>query len=260
MQTITDTTTTYVLIHGLTFDHRMWDPVIGALPAGRRVLAPDLPGHGRTPMLPEPGLAPVVDAVHEAVRAAGIERPIVVGHSIGGPVAAIYASTYPAAGVISVEAPIRLEPFAAMLAALRPQLEGPGFDQAWGMFQQSWRMDLVPAGRRELLRAGERGSQDVVLSYQADLLDRPLADVVRWRDEGLGRLAQAGIPYVSLHANPVEPADEAWLKTAVPQAEVIVWPVEHHFPHLADPDAFADLLERVAESAASRPELRSATG
>ena len=217
MQTITDTTTTFVLLHGLTFDHRMWDPVIGALPAGRRVLAPDLPGHGRTPMLPEPGLAPVVDAVHEAVRAAGIERPIVVGHSIGGPVAAIYASTYPASGVISVEAPIRLEPFAGMLAALRPQLEGPGFDQAWGMFQKSWR-NLVPADRRQLLRAGERGSQDVVLSYQADLLDRPLADVVRWRDEGLGRLAQAGIPYVSLHSNPVEPADEAWLKMAVPQA------------------------------------------
>ena len=260
MRTITDTTTTYVLLHGLTFDHRMWDPVIGALPADRRVLALDLPGHGETPMRPEPGLAPVVDAVHEAVRAAGIERPLVVGHSIGGPVAAIYASTYPTAGVISVEAPIRLEPFAAMLAALRPQLEGAGFDQAWSMFRQSWGVDLVPAGRRELLRAGERGSQDIVLSYQADLLDRPLADVARWRDEGLGRLAQAGIPYVSLHANPVEPADEAWLKTAVPQAEVIVWPVGHHFPHLADPDAFAELLERVSKSAASRPELRSATG
>jgi pimeloyl-ACP methyl ester carboxylesterase len=126
----------------------MWDPVIGALPAGRRVLAPDLPGHGGTPMLPEPGLAPVVDAVHKAVRAAGIERPIVVGHSIGGPVAAIYASTYPAAGVISVEAPIRLEPFAAMLAALRPQLEGPGFDQAWSMFQQSWRAISSPPAAR----------------------------------------------------------------------------------------------------------------
>ena len=37
---------------------------------------------------------------------------------------------------------------------------------------------------------------------------------------------------------------------------MIVWPVEHHFPHLADPDGFADLLESVAESAASRPELR----
>ena len=61
MPTITDTTTTYVLLHGLTFDHRMWDPVIGALPAGRRVLALDLPGHGETPMRPEPGLAPVVD-------------------------------------------------------------------------------------------------------------------------------------------------------------------------------------------------------
>lgn len=260
MQTITDATTTFVLIHGLTFDHRMWDPVLDALPAGRRVLALDLPGHGETPMLAEPGLAPVVDAVHEAVSAAGIERPILVGHSIGGPVAAIYASTHPAAGVVSVEAPIRLEPFAAKLEALRPQLEGAGFDQAWGTFEHSLRMDLVPADRRDLLRVGERAAQDVFLSYQADLLDRPLDEVVRWRDEGLGRLAETGIPYVSLHSNPVEPADEAWLRAAVPQAEVIVWPVEHHFPHLADPPGFAELLERVAESAATPSRLRSATG
>ena len=251
MPTLTDTTT-FVLLHGLTFYYRMWDPVIDALPDGRTAIALDLPGHNGTPLLEEPGLAPVVDAIHNAVRSAGVERPIVVGHSIGGPLAAIYAATYPAAGVVSVEAPIRLEPFAAMLDALRPQLAGTGFDRAWAMFQQSWRIELVPAGRRELLRAGARGSRDVVLRYQADLLDRPLAEVVRWRDDRLGRLAEAGIPYVTLHSNPVDPAEEAWLKAAVPQAEVVVWPVGHHFPHLADPEGFADLLERVAIPAVAR--------
>jgi pimeloyl-ACP methyl ester carboxylesterase len=243
----------FVFLHGLTFDHRMWDPVIAALPARSVAIAPDLPGHGGSPPT-NPGLAPVVDVVHAAVMDAGFSEPIMVGHSIGGPLASIYASTYPAAGVVSIEAPIRMEPFAAGLSALRPQLEGPGFAQAWTPFQQSMHIELVPGSQRELLAAGEHPSQEVVLSYQADLLQRPLDDVLRWRDEGMRRLAEAGLPYLSLHSNPVDPAERAWLTDRIPQAEVVTWPVRHHFPHLADPKAFAGLLAEVAEkSTASRP-------
>lgn len=252
MATATTDTTSFVLLHGLTFDHRMWAPVIDELPAGRRALALDLPGHGGTPLPRRRGLAPVVDAVHEAVLDAGLDRPVMVGHSIGGPIAAIYAATYPAAGVVSVDAPLRFEPFAEALVRLRPLLAGDGFDETWSTFQESWRMDLVPSDRRELLRAGEHGSQEVVLSYQADLLERPLEDVVRWREDGMSRLAAAGTPFVSVHAGSVDPGEAAWLRDMLPQAEIVVWPVEHHFPHLADPRRFAGLLERVAELGASR--------
>ena len=236
----------FVLLHGLTFDRRMWDPVLEELPESHRAVAFDLPGHGGSPMLATKGLAAVVEAIHDAVNAAGLEKPIMVGHSIGGPLAAIYASQYPAAAVVSVEAPIRLEPFADMLRTIGPQLRGDGFKRVWSGLQMSWRMDLLPPARRALLRAGEEPSQEIVLGYQWDLLERPLDEVVRWRDAGLATLREAGTPYVALQANAVDPIDRAFLRERLPQAELLVWPVEHHFPHLADPVRFASLLAGLA--------------
>ncbi len=243
-----------VLLHGLTFDRRMWDPVLDALPAGRRVIAFDLPGHGGSAMMPGRGLTPVVEAIHAAVLEAGIERPLMVGHSIGGPLASIYAATHPASGVISVEAPIRLEAFAPGIRAAAPRLAGDGFAEAWGRFRRSWRTDLLAPGPRALLAAGERPSQEVVLRYQADLLERPLDEVVAWRDEGWQQLSCSRTPYLSLHANPVESTDRLWLGEMLPQAEIAVWPVEHHFPHLARPREFADLVTATARSAPRRSE------
>jgi pimeloyl-ACP methyl ester carboxylesterase len=235
-----------VFLHGLTFDRRMWDPVLDALPPGRRAIAFDLPAHGGSAPLPRKGLEPVVEAVHNAVVAAGLDRPIVVGHSIGGPIAAIYATKHPAAAVVGIEAPLRLEPFADLLRPLAPELRGEGFGAAWSRLQAGWRIDLLPPPARALLDAGNRPSQSVVLTYQSDLLDRPLDEIVRWRDAGLARLRDAAMPYVVLAANPVPAAERAWLAERLPQAEVIVWPVAHHFPQLADPGRFAELVTMLA--------------
>lgn len=232
----------FVFLHGLTFNRRMWDPVLEFLPDHHRAIAFDLPGHGGSPPLAQSGLAPVVEALHEAVLEAALDRPILIGHSIGGPLAALYAATYPAAAVVSIEGGIRIEPFAAMLGSLRPQLTGDRFDEAWAAFQQSFQMDSVPALHRHLLRAGERGSQQVVLSYQADLLERPLGDVIRWREDGLSRLRDQRTPYIALQASPVDHAERDWLAARLPQAEVVVWPVGHHFPHLAHPARLAALV------------------
>jgi pimeloyl-ACP methyl ester carboxylesterase len=240
---------TIVLLHGLTFDHRMWLPAMEALPAGRRAVAFDLPGHGESPPPPAPGLAAVVEAVHAAVTAAAIDRPVVVGHSVGGAIAAAYAAAHPAAGVVSVDAPLRMERFAPAMRAAAPALRGQGFEQAWSRFQASFGLDLVAAAHRPLLAAGERPSQEVVLAYQADLLERPAEEVVRWRDGAVAAVAAAGIPYVSLHANPPDPEDVRWFEARLPQAEVLVWPVRHHFPHLARPAEFADLVARVGVTA-----------
>jgi pimeloyl-ACP methyl ester carboxylesterase len=184
------------------------------------------------------------------VLEAGLDAPIVVGHSIGGSLATTYAAGHPAAAVVIVDAPIRLEPYAQLLRSLRPQLEGEGFAEAWAMYQDSWHMELLPDPARALLRGGDRRGDDalrqLVLSYQSDLLERPLEEAVRARDEGLSRLRAAGTPYLSLHCCPVDPADRAWLHVWLPQAKVLVWPVGHHFPHLAHPVGFAALLAGLA--------------
>src|SRR5580765_8060116 len=114
-------TAAFVLLHGLTFDRRMWYPVLDALPSSRHAIAFDLPGHGGSPALPEGGLVPVVDALHDAILEAGLEAPVLVGHSIGGPIAAVYASVHRSSGVVSIDAPIRFEPFADRLRALGPK-------------------------------------------------------------------------------------------------------------------------------------------
>jgi pimeloyl-ACP methyl ester carboxylesterase len=235
----------FVLLHGLTFDRRMWDPVLDALPVTRQALAFDLPGHGGSPGLDEPGLAVVVDALHEAVLEAELDAPIMVGHSIGGPLAAIYAATYPASGVVSIDAPIRFEQFAGLLRSLAPQLAGDGFDDVWAQLRAGLRIERVPARYRSLLDAREEPLQQVFLDYQWDLLERPLENVVRWRENGLSELGRSGVPYIALQTDEVDHATRAWLVQRVPQAEIHVWPVGHHFPHLEDPDRFAALLLRL---------------
>lgn len=245
-----------VFLHGLTFDHHMWDSIVEALPSSHPTIAFDLPAHGSSPSLPQPGLAPVVEAIHAAVRDAQLDPPILVGHSIGGPLAALYAGQHPAAGVISIDAPIRVEPFAQLLRSLQDQLSGDGFAAAWAMFQASFQMELLPDAARALLTAGEgpgdERRQRQLLTYQADLLHRPLEDVVRWRDAGMSGLRDAGIPYVTLHSTGVDRSDRAWLSDRLPNAEILVWPVGHHFPHLSDPDRFAALVTGFAAAAGAR--------
>jgi pimeloyl-ACP methyl ester carboxylesterase len=232
----------FVFLHGLTFDRRMWEPTLAELPPAHRAIAFDLPGHGGSPPRDARGLAAVADAVHAAVEASGMRGPLVVGHSIGGPLASIYASLHPAAGAVSVDAPIRLEPLAKVLRAAAPRLAGPGFDGLWSQLRDGWLMDEVPTCYRELLRAADRADREVVLRYQADILERPLTEVLEWRDEGMAALAESGMPYLCLLGNEPDPQDVAWLAERIPQAQVVVWPVEHHFPHLARPALFADLL------------------
>jgi pimeloyl-ACP methyl ester carboxylesterase len=239
-----------VLLHGLTFDHHMWDPVLALLPPSHRALALDLPGHGESPSCEGRGLRPVVAAIHDAVLDAGFSTPIVAGHSIGGALATTYASQYPTAGVISIDAPIRLESFAALVRSLRTQLTGDAFASTWAVFQESWHPELLAPEVRTLLAAGDRPGDNrmrkLVLAYQADLLEGTLDDVLRSRDAGLAHLHAAGVPYVSLHASRIDRADRAWLRARVPQAEILEWPVGHHFPHLSNPGRFAALLTGLA--------------
>ena len=78
-----------VLLHPLGADRRVWDPIAGPLRASHEVIAVDLPGFGESPQLPH--TIPTPRALAEAVAATlgelGIERPHVVGNSLGGWVA-----------------------------------------------------------------------------------------------------------------------------------------------------------------------------
>ena len=78
-----------VLLHPLGADRRVWDPIAGPLRATHEVIAVDLPGFGQSASLRHTTPTPraLAEAVAALLRELGIERPHVVGNSLGGWVA-----------------------------------------------------------------------------------------------------------------------------------------------------------------------------
>ena len=85
-----------LLVHGFGADLNTWMFTQPALAAGRRVVALDLPGHGGSAKEVGGGDAEgLTDAVEGAFGALGIEQVHLVGHSMGGAIAALAALRQP---------------------------------------------------------------------------------------------------------------------------------------------------------------------
>jgi pimeloyl-ACP methyl ester carboxylesterase len=88
---------TIVLLHGAGFDHTTW-----ALHSrwfahhGYGVLAPDLPGHGRSSGAPLQAIADMADWTAALLDAAGVAKAWLVGHSMGSLIALEAAARHPA--------------------------------------------------------------------------------------------------------------------------------------------------------------------
>jgi pimeloyl-ACP methyl ester carboxylesterase len=87
-----------VLVHGLGGAASNWREVAPELGRDRRVLVPELPGHGGSaPLAAVPGLAPYAESVLAVARHEGMTPAPVVGHSLGGLVALRAALLSPSA-------------------------------------------------------------------------------------------------------------------------------------------------------------------
>jgi pimeloyl-ACP methyl ester carboxylesterase len=84
-----------LLIHGFGGAAWNFDGLAPLLP-GRRLLVPDLPGHGGSEPLPAASLAAFADVLADMLAADGVDRADVVGHSLGGVVALRLAVRHPA--------------------------------------------------------------------------------------------------------------------------------------------------------------------
>ena len=97
-----------VLLHPSSGFGRMWDMTARALGGGLRVFALDQRGHGDTDR-PDGSYAAeeYAEDLHLFLEAQGLGRAIVVGHSLGGRVAQVFAANYPeqSAAIILVGGP-----------------------------------------------------------------------------------------------------------------------------------------------------------
>ena len=86
-----------MLIHGFPFDHTMWFSTIASLGSKAKVIAPDLPGFGRAPLLKEepPSMEAYAQSLTRHLDENKYEKAAIVGMSMGGYVALAFAEKYP---------------------------------------------------------------------------------------------------------------------------------------------------------------------
>lgn len=83
-----------LLIHGFTDTSRSFSLLTPHLP-GRRLIMPDLRGHGGSQAGEGCGVADFADDIAGLIRRLRLDRPVVVGHSLGGMVSIALATRHP---------------------------------------------------------------------------------------------------------------------------------------------------------------------
>jgi pimeloyl-ACP methyl ester carboxylesterase len=226
---------TFALIHGAWHDGSCWAPVVRGLRArDHAAAAPDLPFHDpRTGF--EERARPVLDALDRAA-----DQLVVVGHSMGSAYAALVTSAHPG----------------SLLVLLCPRLGGlappPG---APPTFREGF---PFPADRPDGLSVW--GGEAAIHAMYARLpapTARALAQRLRPMAAAAGAYPLPGYPDTPtalVYATDDELFEPAWRFMA---CELLgVEPIEipgGHFPMAEDPEALADLLDRLAgEHAVSR--------
>jgi 3-oxoadipate enol-lactonase len=234
--------TPVVFLHAFPLSPAMWQSQVAAL-TRRTVLTPSFPGFGGRP----PGgssLDDFADAVISDMDAAGIERAVVVGLSMGGYVAFRLHARIPerVAALVLADTKAAADDEAARAKrthqAERARREGVG-----------WLADaLVPALLGKTTLAGRPEVQELVRgmisSADAEGVARALL-AMRDRPDSTHHLADIGVPVLAIAGDEDEVTPVAGARQisgGVPDGQMVVIPKAGHLSNLEDARSFNSAL------------------
>jgi pimeloyl-ACP methyl ester carboxylesterase len=236
--------TPVVLLHGLTFDRRTWRPIVERLDRSlTRSIAIDLPAHGASDGAPAP-FPELAARLHDLLETLAVDRPVMVGHSMSGGLASLYASAYPTRGLVAIDNGPDIRPFGRLLQRIAPALRGGGFTDAWRTFEASLGLERIPEPTRTRVLETHRVAQDVVVGYLETAMRTDPDDLQTLIDAQIRKL---DVPYLGVFGRPITDGERerlGWL----PDAQLEEWAGDGHFVHLVDPDRFATRLRRFVDA------------
>jgi pimeloyl-ACP methyl ester carboxylesterase len=225
-----------IFVHGWTCDDSSWAPQVAALRSKYRVITLDLPGHGKSapPADGKFSMQNFARAV-EAVRAeAGVDRVVVVGHSMGTPVVRTYQLMYPqhVAGLVIVDGAVLLPGTATGFTP--PNVTGPDGRAAResmirGMFSAATTPELQDHILKMMLGAPE--------STAAGALSAMFNDT-SWQSA-----EPVAVPVLGVFAANSQLDESPAMKTVFPTAEFHEVAGTGHFLMLEKPAEFNQLLD-----------------
>jgi pimeloyl-ACP methyl ester carboxylesterase len=155
-----------VLLHGGLGSGEMFGPVMPKLTEHHQVIAPDLQGHGRTADIDRPlDIRLMADDIAALIDHLGLDKPDVVGYSLGGGVAFQVAVRHPdkVRRLVLVSANIKRDAIPAEMLAQQGQVSGSAVDfmKDTPMYQLYQRVAPRPEDFPRLLdKIGESMSKD----------------------------------------------------------------------------------------------------
>jgi pimeloyl-ACP methyl ester carboxylesterase len=231
-----------IFLHGWMGSWRYWFPTMERVSEHFRTYSFDFWGFGESRhQSGTESIASYSNQVLQFVNALGIERPILVGHSMGGMVALKTA----------IQNPRRI----ARVAAVGAPIVGTSLSWLLKLTEQRMLADAfarMPAFRRFMFRQFLGVKDDPALG---EILDDSVKSSSSTLHRTVGSMLRTDLrkdlpnlitPTLIVHGgrdNIVAP-HQADLFGNVSSAEVVVMPESHHFPFLEEADLFNDVLLR----------------
>jgi pimeloyl-ACP methyl ester carboxylesterase len=247
-----------LFIHGLTGSHRNWAHLVEKLDTDHRVLVPDLFGHGASAKpMGDYSLGAHAATLRDLLDRLGIDQVTLVGHSFGGGIAMQFCYLFPG----RVERLV-LVASGGLGRSVNPILRAatlPGSEWVLPLIASKWVRGRAEAVGRVLTSGGWQASADVTEVWRGftSLAD---ADTRRAFLATTRSVIDPGGQTVTAHdrlPNAIEIPTlvvwgtrdrmiPAWHATTAHEvmadSRVVLFEGAGHFPHLEEPERFAELL------------------
>ncbi len=231
-----------VLVHGWTCDLTFFREQL-PLAARHRLLFVDLPGHGRSEKPAAWSMNAFARAVEAVLDDAGIRSAVVVGHSMGTPVARQLWRISPArtAAIVALDGSLRsffTKP--GQEKAYVASLEGPQGPENFLTRVDGMLPAAMPAAEREFVRSKMAATpQDVVVGAATAMFDPAI-----WKDDPVG------VPLLSILAKSAlwDASYRVYVRNLNPKAEFLELDGVTHFLMLEKPAEVNEAISRFATS------------
>jgi pimeloyl-ACP methyl ester carboxylesterase len=226
-----------VLIHGWTCNLDNWRDQMPDFAKRNRVIAIDLPGHGQSD---KPQITYSMDlfarAVEAVLRDAKVKRAVLVGHSMGTPIARQFYRKYPEKTLAIVIVDGALRPFGdkALLDRLIAGFRGPNYKEAVSQMFAGMMGPNLSAEAQERIKASFLNTPQYVLVSAMEAM----ADASIWGEDKIN------VPVLAIMArNPFYPPNvEQSYRAIATNMEFQMWDGVGHFIMMEKPKEFNETV------------------
>src|SRR6266480_4800857 len=226
-----------VLIHGWTMNLDSWRDQVSDFAKRNRVIVIELPGHGQSD---KPQVTYSMDlfarAVDAVMRDAKVKRAVLVGHSMGTPIARQFYRKYPekTIAIVIVDGPLRPFGDKAMMDRLIAGFRGPNYMQPVSqMFAGMMGPNLLAEAQARINASLLNTPQHVLVSAMEGMADASI-----WGEDKIN------VPVLAIMAkNPFYgPNLEQLYRGIAPNLDFQMWDGVGHFIMMEKPKEFNEVV------------------